>query len=264
MRGDYEYSKIEKRRLKREHDADLLKTLEEVFDPPTLRAVYDLLNKGVITAVHGVVDAGKESRVYSAVNKDERSVAVKIYLTSSAEFKKGMLQYIDGDERFRRVKRDTRQLIYMWTRKEFRNLSEALAVGVRVPRPIAVNANVLAMEFIGEAGEREPLLRESIPNNPEQFLKRVLEYYRLLYLKAHLVHADLSEYNIMVQDDSPVIIDFAQAVIWSHPLAELFLKRDIKNILHFFSKGVGVKTPGQEEVFAWVKGEKESIRYAST
>ena len=262
--GDYAYSKIEKRRFKRVKDENLLKTVEEVFDKPTLLAVYDLLNRGVIRSVSGVVDAGKESRVYAAEDEHGKSVALKIYLTSSSEFRKGILQYIDGDERFRRVKRDTRQLIYSWTKKEFKNLHEAQAAGVRVPKPYASIANVLAMEFIGEAGERDPLLRESLPSSPEQFLLRVLDYVKILYSKAHLIHADLSEYNIMVQDESPVFIDFAQAVLWSHPLADSFLKRDIKNTLHFFSKGAGIKTPSQEEVYAWVKGEKPSFRYAST
>ncbi len=262
--GDYAYRKIEKRRFKRVKDENLLKTVEEVFDKPTLLAVYDLLNRGVIRSVSGVVDAGKESRVYAAEDANGKSVAVKIYLTSSSEFRKGMAQYIDGDERFRRVKRDTRQLIYSWTKKEFKNLHEAQAVGVRVPKPYASIANVLAMEFIGEAGERDPLLRESLPTDPEQFLVRVLEYVRILYVKAHLIHADLSEYNIMVQDESPVFIDFAQGVLWNHPLADIFLKRDIKNTLHFFSKGAGIKTPNSEEVYAWVKGQKPSFRYAST
>ncbi len=263
LHSEYDRYSVEKRHTKQVKDENLLKTMEEVFDRPTLLAIYDLLNKRVIRAVQGVVDAGKESRVYAAEDPDGKSVALKIYLTSSAEFKKGILQYIDGDERFRRVKRDTKQLIYTWTRKEYRNLNEAIAVGVRAPKPLAINANVLAMEFIGVAGEREPLLREMLPSSPEQFLMRILEYVRTLYLKAHLVHADLSEYNVMVQDDAPVLIDFAQAVLWSHPLAEVFLKRDIKNLIHFFSKGAGIKTPSQEEVFSWVKGEKPTIRYAS-
>lgn len=262
--GDYAYAKIEKRRFKRVKDENLLKTVEEVFDKPTLLAVYDLLNRGVIRSVSGVVDAGKESRVYAAEDEHGKSVALKIYLTSSTEFRKGILQYIDGDERFRRVKRDTRQLIYSWTKKEFKNLHLAQSVGVRVPKPYVAVANVLAMEFIGEAGERDPLLRESLPSSPEQFLVRVLDYVKILYSKAHLVHADLSEYNIMVHDESPVFIDFAQGVLWSHPLADTFLKRDIRNTLHFFSKGAGIKTPGQEEVYAWVKGEKPTFRYVST
>jgi len=262
--GDYAYRKIEKRRFKRVKDENLLKTVEEVFDKSTLLAVYDLLNRGVIRSVSGVVDAGKESRVYAAEDASGKSVALKIYLTSSSEFRKGISQYIDGDERFRRVKRDTRQLIYQWTKKEFRNLSEAQAVGVRVPKPYVSVANVLAMEFIGEAGERDPLLRESLPTDPEQFLVHVLDFVKILYSKANLIHADLSEYNIMVQNESPVFIDLAQGVLSSHPLADVFLKRDIKNTLHFFSKGAGIKIPNSEEVYAWVKGEKPSFRYAST
>ena len=84
-------------------------TVEEVFDQATRMVIFDLLNSGVLYEVNGVVSSGKESRVYWATDKEGKDLAVKIYLTSSAEFKKGMLKYIEGDPRFKEVKRDTRR-----------------------------------------------------------------------------------------------------------------------------------------------------------
>jgi len=62
-------------------------TLEEVFDRATLMVIYQFLNSGVIYEVHGVVNAGKEARVYLGKNKEGKDLAVKIYLTASAEFR---------------------------------------------------------------------------------------------------------------------------------------------------------------------------------
>jgi len=87
-------------------------TVEEVFDQATRMVIYELLNSGVLYEVHGVVNAGKEARVYWGTNKEGKDLAVKVYLTASAEFRKGMFKYIEGDYRFKGVKRDTRSMIF--------------------------------------------------------------------------------------------------------------------------------------------------------
>jgi RIO kinase 1 len=171
-------------------------TVEEVFDQATLMVVYDLLNRGVLDEVHGVVNAGKEARVYSGKTKEGRDLAVKIYLTASAEFKKGMVKYIEGDYRFKGVKHDTRSLIYAWAQKEFRNLQQASRARVRVPKPVAVESNVLVMEFIGKDGVHAPSLKERVPSDAEEVYGVLLTFVERLYRKADLVHGDLSEYNV--------------------------------------------------------------------
>lgn len=249
-----ETERIDKRRVKRIKDEDLYETVEEVFDKFTLMALYELINKGYIQIMYGIVNAGKEARVYWAEDSRGNDVAVKIYLTASAEFRRSILMYIEGDPRFTRVKRDTRSIIYVWARKEFKNLQRASKAGVRVPEPYAVNKNILVMEFIGENGIPAPLLKDYLPPNLEDFFFKVLNYVKLLYTKANLVHADLSEYNIMVWNDEPVFIDIGQAVLLSHPMAEDFLVRDLDNLLRFFYKN-NVDVPDLEEVLRWVKGQ---------
>ena len=108
-------------------------TLEEVFDQATRMVIFSFLNSGILDEVHGVISAGKEARVYWGKNKEGKDLAVKIYLTASAEFRKGMLKYVQGDYRFRDVKRDTRSLIFTWAQKEFRNLEQAARAKIRVP-----------------------------------------------------------------------------------------------------------------------------------
>ena len=223
-------------------------TIEEVFDKATLMVIYQLLNSGVLYEVHGVVNAGKEARVYRGKTKEGKDLAVKIYLTASAEFKKGMLKYIEGDYRFKGVKRDTRSLIFTWAQKEFRNLEQASRAKVRVPKPIAVKNNVVVMEFIGKDGVNAASLKEQAPSDPEKVYEVLLTYVERLYRKAELVHGDLSEYNIMMWKGKPVVFDVAQAVPTSHPMADFFLRRDLTNVNKFF-KRLGVKVLSDEEAY---------------
>ena len=228
-------------------------TLEEVFDQATLMVIYQLLNSGVLYEVHGVVNAGKEARIYWGKNKEGKDLAVKIYLTASAEFKKGMLKYIEGDYRFKGVKRDTRSLIFTWAQKEFRNLEQASRAKVRVPKPIAVKNNVVVMEFIGKDGVNAASLKEQAPSDPAKVYEVLLTFVERLYRKAELVHGDLSEYNIMMWKGKPVIFDVAQAVPTSHPMAEFFLRRDLANVNRFFSR-LGVKVLSVDEAYRKVVG----------
>jgi len=211
-------------------------TVEEVFDQTTRLVVFNLLNTGVLYEVNGVISSGKEARVYGGKTKENKDLAVKIYLTSSAEFKKGILKYIEGDPRFKNVKRDTKSLFAIWAQKEFRNLEEACQAKVNVPKPIIVKSNVLIMEFIGENGVSAPSLKEAPPENPQRIYKLLITNLKRLYQKAKIVHGDLSEYNILMWKNKPFIIDMSQSVSIEHPLANFMLIRDLNNLNRFFSK----------------------------
>ena len=223
-------------RLMRNKRSEDYQVIEEVFDRSTLMTIYGFMNKGIIDEIHGVVSAGKEARVYWGKDTQGKELAIKIYLTSSADFKKGMIPYIEGDPRFSHVRRDTRSLIYVWAQKEFKNLRRAQEAKVNVPEPLAIQKNVLIMEFVGKNGTRAPLLRETTLNDPKKVFRLLLTYLKRLYQKADLVHADLSEYNIMIWKGRPVIFDVAQSVLTKHPMADRFLRRDLENLHKYFKR----------------------------
>jgi len=100
------------------------------------------------------------------------------------------------------------------------------------------------MEFIGKDFTPAPTLKE-LPRVTEYMMLQILRQVKILYDEAELIHADLSEYNIFYYKRKPIIFDFGQAVVKSHPNAETFLARDIQNILEFF-RSRGVETPGVE------------------
>ena len=241
----------------RRKDKDLYETVEEVFDTRTMMALYDLMRRGYISRLYGVVSAGKEARVYWGKNRRGEDVAVKIYLTATAEFKKGIRKYIEGDPRFEGLLfRDTRKLMEAWARKEYRNLVRLYRAGVRVPRPITVHRNIIVMEFIGEEGRRAPLLKEVASELGEEELERIfkilVEYVWKAYCEARLVHADLSEYNVMIYGNEVILIDVSQAVDLAHALAEEFLARDLRNLVRFFGEEVGISVPSVQELYGWV------------
>jgi len=206
----------------------------------------------------GVVSAGKEARVYWAKNRRGEDVAVKIYLTTTAEFRKSIRQYIIGDPRFESVSGDLRKLILKWVRKEYKNLKRMYEAGVRVPKPYYAYRNILVMEFIGENGIRAPLLKEVRLTDEEyvEIYEKIVHYIKLMYNKAKLVHADLSEYNIMLYGGEPVIIDVSQAVTLDHPMAMYFLIRDIKNIIRYFRDEVGIETHNLNELLEEITGKR--------
>ncbi len=231
----------ERRRTKRRRDVDDLKVVEGVIDPPTMKVLYKLLNRGILRTVHGVVNAGKEANVYRGEDAQGDSVAIKIFRMSTAE-SDYMLEYMVGDPRFGRVPHRSRLLIPRWALKEYRNLSLLHGAGIRVPRPIAIERNVLVMEFIGDAktGLPAPLLRSVKLESPDDVFNEIMWMIEQSYVKAGLVHADLSEYNIMWYN-GPVIIDVSQAVLKSHEHAKPYLLRDIQNITNYFVR-LGVET----------------------
>lgn len=214
-------------------DSDQRKSMEEVFDRATLLAVEELVSRKNLADLYGVVRSGKEARVYYGIDSSRKPLAVKIYLTSTAEFKR-RIGYIVGDRRFGKLPSNSRETIYIWVRKEFKNLQLADSVGVRVPKPLAIYKNILVMEYIGVPPEPAPTFAET--DVDEEDYSWTFETIRKLHSEAKLVHADLSEFNIFKSGEQRVLFDMGSAVLVSHPQADEFLKRDVANMVRFFRK----------------------------
>ena len=209
------------------------KVVNEVLDKPTVMTLYKMITDHVIAYVNGSVSAGKESVVFWGVADDDTDVALKIYLVSTSNFKKRE-PYLTGDPRFRHVKKGTKNLVYLWAKKEYRNLTQCYEAGIPVPRPLYVTNNVLAMDFVGENGApAKQLLTSEVDEND---YTQAISILKDLYQKAKLVHGDFSEYNIFKTENGLVVFDLGSAVDLRHPNSHEFLKRDINNIARFFTK----------------------------
>ena len=221
------------------------KVVNEVLDKPTMMTLYKMITDHIIAYVNGSVSAGKESVLFWGVDENDVNVALKIYLVSTSNFKKRE-PYITGDPRFSHLKKGTKNLVYLWARKEYRNLSQCYDAGIPVPKPLHVTNNVLAMEFIGKDGTPCKSLLTSEVN--EDDYHQAIYLIKNLYTEANLVHADFSEYNIFKTDDGLVVFDLGSAVDLRHPNAQEFLKRDIYNITRFFNKR-GIFGEDTEKIF---------------
>lgn len=216
-------------------DAERFKTYDEVFDYQNLENIYRIMKRGYIDTLECPVSTGKEANVYLANTSDGQAV-VKIFRTSTATFK-SFLEYIEGDRRFQRINRSSRGIIYTWTKKEYMNLESLHDEGIRVPEPRAYYRNLLVMEYIDYETKPAPSLRvlDAEPDEWAEMWETVKNYIRDMYEKCSIVHADLSEYNILYNGD-PVLIDLGQAVEYHHPSANSFLRRDLNIISKFFEK----------------------------
>jgi len=245
--------KKEERVLK---DADQFKTQDEVFDQQNLRLIYDLFKRHVIKSVEHPISTGKEANVFLCLTPEEEKIVMKVFRTSTATFK-SYLPYLDGDPRFDNIKRDRRGIIYAWSYKEYKNLMRMEEAGVRVPKPIHNHRNLLLMEYITLDGEPAPPLKYAImePKDMKVVAKEVIKFMKLLYQEARLVHSDLSEYNILISNDGPVIIDVGQAVVLDHPQSQQYLERDVVNICRYFNS-FGMELE-EEKLLADVKGPQE-------
>ena len=226
---------------RREHDADDRKTYDEVFDHATLMSIYKLISDKILNTIEFPISTGKEANIFKGTTVDKKDIAIKIYRVSTSTIRNYM-KYILGDPRFKNIRKDHRQVVYAWSRKEFKNLQRMHDAGVKVPKPIAYRNNVLLMEHIGDKNVSAPILKDTLVKAPHKKLQFIIDNVIKMYNDANLVHGDLSEYNILVNRNSLVIIDVAQAVLLEHPMANELLVRDVNNIARYFKDYYGLKS----------------------
>ena len=241
------YAYLERRvdALKTNKTGDEKQTDAEVFDRKTLMTIYGFMTDGYIDAVHYPISTGKEGNVFYATDKDGEPMALKIFRTSTSTFKR-VAKYVEGDPRFRGVTGNRWKLIYAWVNKEFKNLDRYCEAEIPVPEPITFNKNCLLMEYIGNETGPAPQLKDVVLDDPDDTYEEVLSFIIDGWQEAHLVHGDLSEYNILMTDDGPVMIDVGQAMTSDHYNAKELLERDVRNINRFFrNRGADVWTDAE-------------------
>ncbi|KKK12565.1 hypothetical protein P175DRAFT_0503186 [Aspergillus ochraceoroseus IBT 24754] len=231
-------------------------TSEQVLDPRTRMILLQMINRNIVSEIHGCLSTGKEANVYHAMLFPEDDLdaapihrAIKVYKTSILVFK-DRDKYVTGEFRFRQgySKSNNRAMVKLWAEKEMRNLRRIYTAGIPCPEPINLRLHVLVMGFIGNSkGLAAPRLKDVEFNHPESETRwrelyiEMLGYMRVMYQTCHLVHADLSEYNTLYHKNKLYIIDVSQSVEHDHPRSLEFLRMDIKNVGDFFRrKGVDI------------------------
>jgi len=145
-------------------------------------------------------------------------------------------------------------MVQVWAEKELRNLKRLNQAGIPSPNPILLKSHVLVMDFIGDKkGIAAPRLKDA--DVPDDVLPRIydqmIKIVRSLYQECHLVHADLSEYNVLYKDEAVIVIDVSQSVEHEQMHALEFLRQDCTNVLHYFRQR-GMKTLSLQRFFDFV------------
>jgi RIO kinase 1 len=239
-------------------------TSEQVLDQRTRMILLQMINRGFVSEVHGAISTGKEANVYGAVLLDAETAtpiqrAIKVYKTSILVFK-DRERYITGEHRFKGGfdKGNNRKMVKLWAEKEYRNLRRIYNAGIPCPEPLALKLHVLVMGFLGDRkGWAYPRLRDATiaGDDADQLWRslylQLLGIMRKMYQVCRLVHADLSEYNILYHKEKLYIIDVSQSVEPDHPRSLEFLRMDIKNVGDFFRRK-GVETLSDRAIFNFV------------
>jgi RIO kinase 1 len=247
--------------------------------------LFKLINRGLLNEINGCISTGKEANVYHALSDDHAhtNVAIKIYKTSILVFK-DRDRYVTGDSRFSRyAKHNPRKMVKMWAEKEMRNLKRLYSAGINCPEPLYLKLHVLVMSFLGNKNGWYTLMEMKLINRAYPRLKdaiteddvypllynQVLKDMRIMYQTCRLVHADLSEFNLLFgsphekanvryNDKKVYVIDVSQSVEHDHPRSLEFLRMDIKNVTDFFRKK-GVATLQERTAFEFITADNTPV-----
>jgi RIO kinase 1 len=212
--------------------------------PPRLQP---LLDEGLIDGVQRQLMSGKEAVVYVVRCGDETRCA-KVYKEATHRSFRQAVDYTENRKvknsrqaramaKGTRFGRESREAA--WQTAEVDALHRLAAAGVRVPQPYHFHDGVLLMELVADAdGDAAPRLNDVVFTADEarrHHATLVTEVVRML--GAGIVHGDLSEFNILLAADGPVIIDLPQAVdAAGNNHASRMLLRDVGNLRGFFGR----------------------------
>lgn len=254
-------------------------TTNKVLDINTLRILNKLKE---FIEIKQCIQSGKEANIYEGIlkkpikskytikeipiNQKNTKVVIKIYRTSTMEFKKRN-PYLS--ERFENIT-NSRKLIKIWAEKEMRNLKRIQNVGISSPIPLFLKRNVLVLEMITykQIDTNDIIIAPRLKDLNNNFLikinesynniyKQTLDLINSLYNDAKIVHADLSEYNLLFSN-TLTVIDVSQSVDIYHENALRFLIIDITNINNFFNKK-SVEIISIKDIFEKITKRKVNI-----
>ena len=212
----------------------------------TPKRLQPLVEEGLIDEVMRQLMSGKEATVYVVRCGDDIRCA-KVYKEANERSFHQAVAYQEGrrvknSRQARAMEKGTRYGRKMaeevWQNAEVDALYRLAAAGVRVPTPYICFEGVLLMELVTDAaGNAAPRL-----NDVELTHALALQYHAMLLkqvvlmLCAGVIHGDLSEYNILVDEHGPVIIDLPQAIdAAGSSVASSMLERDVDNLANFFA-----------------------------
>jgi RIO kinase 2 len=199
-------------------------------------ALKILAEKNIISGIGKPIGVGKESDVYEAATDRQEQRAVKFFRIGRISFREATKKRSYG----LKEQNDTHHWLLVnisAAKREVDILQRLKDTGISIPQALYRAMHCIAMNRI--SGARLVNVKEL--EHPTILLQNILLSIGIAY-KNHIIHSDLSEYNILVGENprDTWIIDWPQAVSTDHPNAQDLLKRDVSNIVRFFNRRFAV------------------------
>ncbi|MFX0041794.1 MAG: RIO1 family regulatory kinase/ATPase [Candidatus Hodarchaeota archaeon] len=201
-----------------------------------LLALHTLVEKNIISQLGPLIGKGKESDVYSCMDDHENIFALKIYRMGRTSFKSiKRLRDLIGE-------RSHHSWLYinrLAAKKEFEALEKIYKLDLNTPKPIGYNRHIVVMSYL----RGKELVYYKHISNPEKIFNRIIKQMKIIYQKANMIHGDLGEFNVVLDEKGNIlIIDWLQWISSDHPNATSILERDIRNVCNYFQKKYKVKS----------------------
>lgn len=193
----------------------------------SIYSLHRMVRRGVVSAIAKLMGEGKESMVFNCYSEKFGECVIKFHKLGHASFKKVRDKRKYGELHFS-------VLAIRSAKNEFKTLKKLQ--GLAVPEVYAWEGNAVMMQLI----DAKELYRVKV-ENPAELLEMIVDEVRRFYRRG-IVHGDLSQYNILVNNEGFWIIDFPQSVgVENEKNWKELLVRDVSNILNYFYKSYRIE-----------------------
>jgi len=212
-----------------------------------LLALHTLVEKNIVSQLGPLIGKGKESDVYSCMDDNENIYALKIYRMGRTSFK--------SIKRSRDLTGERSHLSWLYinrlaAKKEFEVLKMIYKLNLNTPKPIGYNRHIVVMSYLRG---KELVYYKSI-KNPDKIFNRIIKQMEIIYQKANIIHGDLGEFNIVLDEKGNIlIIDWLQWIPSDHPNATSILERDIRNVCNYFQKKFNIESDVNKIITSFYK-----------
>ena len=220
-----------------------------------LLALHTLVEKNIISQLGPLLGKGKESDVYSCMDDEENIYALKIYRMGRTSFK--------NIKKYRDLIGERGHLSWLYVnrlaaKKEYEALKKIYDLGLNTPKPIGYNRHAVVMEYLRG---KELFYYKSI-DDPLYIFNKIINQARIIYQKANMIHGDLGEFNIVIDEFGNIlIIDWMQWIPSDHPNARKILKRDIENLCSYFKKKFNIMSNVDEIISSFYQKKKKRFLF---